>query len=682
MKQKLRAGFRSVVPESIGAILPILLIGAFFINGLYAMLDLAPTQDEGLHLAGGLSYWERGDYRIHPENGNLPQRLIALPAWIAGQRLPTEFEPRFQRGDQGWLTTAILFDTGDHGLWWLHLGRCMVLLAGCLLCWLVYVAARHLWGSAGGLFSLWMCVWSPTILAHATLATSDLIFAMTALLFLLTFCRFLNGLEIRWAILAGAAAGLAAVSKYSVIALIPVALAMLIMRLFAVPIHVDSAQAEDRSGLRRRFGRVCVGASCIGVTGWMVIWAFYGFRFSMFHPEHADGAQTLIDTASVLEWGGWSSSIVAMLLQMKVLPEAYLHGLAFTVAFSAERHAFLLGEIRFGGWRSFFPVLFLFKSTPPMLLCTIGLSSLGLSRLMNRSRWSCLGRSLVGNPLLLGVLLALFSFAMLAIFSDLNIGHRHILPVYVLVFVLCGALAAKAVASPRRKVFVPLLFAIAIVHLAVSLNNHGHYLAYFNGLIGPSTNARFVTVDSSLDWGQDLNRYSRWLGRVRSSEPEVPVYHILFTSAELSAYGIYNRVLFSFGGQNRPRDSDLPALEPGYYAISATLLMGLYNHVTSPWTSAHTEALDSLREVMAIASEGTDSLRKRLYRNLFAQSESDPNSVVERFTRLQFERLRLHLLNQDPVEFVGDSILVFRLTESDLEEARMTGFTGYPGGFR
>ena len=38
------------------------------------------TFDELAHLTGGYSYWMLDDYRLHPENGNLPQRLGALPA--------------------------------------------------------------------------------------------------------------------------------------------------------------------------------------------------------------------------------------------------------------------------------------------------------------------------------------------------------------------------------------------------------------------------------------------------------------------------------------------------------------------------------------------------------------------------------------------------------------------------
>jgi len=40
------------------------------------------------HLTAGLAYNSRNDYRLQPENGNLPQRLAALPLTLAGAPLP------------------------------------------------------------------------------------------------------------------------------------------------------------------------------------------------------------------------------------------------------------------------------------------------------------------------------------------------------------------------------------------------------------------------------------------------------------------------------------------------------------------------------------------------------------------------------------------------------------------
>ena len=49
---------------------------------LWAVSGKSVTSDEILHVTGGYFYNKFGDYRIQPENGNLPQRIAALPAWL------------------------------------------------------------------------------------------------------------------------------------------------------------------------------------------------------------------------------------------------------------------------------------------------------------------------------------------------------------------------------------------------------------------------------------------------------------------------------------------------------------------------------------------------------------------------------------------------------------------------
>jgi hypothetical protein len=59
-----------------------------FAMAVGSKLHESTTSDEIVHLTGGYSYWKFDDYRLQPENGNLPQRWVALPGWIAGAEVP------------------------------------------------------------------------------------------------------------------------------------------------------------------------------------------------------------------------------------------------------------------------------------------------------------------------------------------------------------------------------------------------------------------------------------------------------------------------------------------------------------------------------------------------------------------------------------------------------------------
>ena len=47
----------------------------YYVMAVSAAAQKSMTFDEMAHLTGGYSYWALDDYRLHPENGNCPQRL-------------------------------------------------------------------------------------------------------------------------------------------------------------------------------------------------------------------------------------------------------------------------------------------------------------------------------------------------------------------------------------------------------------------------------------------------------------------------------------------------------------------------------------------------------------------------------------------------------------------------------
>src|SRR5439155_13724202 len=113
-----------------------------------------------------------------------------------------------------------------------------------------------------------------------------------------------------------------------------------------------------------------------------------------------------------------------------------------------------------------------------------------------------------------------------ALVSHLNIGHRHLLPIYPPLFILAGG------ALPRLR--VPL----AALAVAEGLLAWPHYLAYFNPIAGGARNGYRHLVDSSLDWGQDLPGLQR----------HHPAYLAYFGTGSPRYYGIVASLLPSFIG--------------------------------------------------------------------------------------------------------------------------------------
>ena len=139
------------------------------------------TFDEAPHLTGGASYWVHDDYRLNPENGNLSQRLVALPVWMGDYRFPSLDQPAWQESEVYQIGHQFLFTQGnDVDAMVLH-GRLLMILVGVLLGLVVYVVGRRLFGPVGATISLTAYAFNPHMPAHTRLMTSDL---MATLFFL------------------------------------------------------------------------------------------------------------------------------------------------------------------------------------------------------------------------------------------------------------------------------------------------------------------------------------------------------------------------------------------------------------------------------------------------------------------------------------------------------------------
>ena len=125
----------------------ILLLVCHFGARLSAVCRKSMTFDEGVHLAGGISYWTLADYRMHPENGNWSQRLATLPLWLEGVRFVPQNDESWDTGLPWEISDYFLFHTGNDLASMLAQGRAMIGIASAGLGLLVYFWSRRLFGA-------------------------------------------------------------------------------------------------------------------------------------------------------------------------------------------------------------------------------------------------------------------------------------------------------------------------------------------------------------------------------------------------------------------------------------------------------------------------------------------------------------------------------------------------------
>lgn len=663
----------------------------FAVMAVSAARGTSPVYDEVGHITAGTSYLLFGDHRLQPENGLLPQLLEGLPGWSDGPaRFPGRDSAEWAGSDVWRLADLYFYGPRGDGQAWRSLllsARALVAAVAAALGLLVYAWARKLNGPSGGMLALLLYAFSPTLLSHGALATSDLCAAAAFLLAVLAVSAVLERCTALRTLGAGAALTVLFLCKGSALLVLPVTGAMLVLRLLRrQPLPVGWIAATRL--LRGRAQALVVLLAlpvALALIVWAGLWAGYGFRY----PVHAADASP----PQSLYWGGWPHieavrspgvRAVLWLRDRHALPEPWLYGLGFVLAHSTGRDAFLDGEYSPDGFRSFFPRAALYK-TPPAELLLLGLAAAaGLSRSARRRDGNaadvrdaasepaardhgasegaaCESTAFRAAPLWLLIVVV----GAAALTSRLNIGHRHLLPLYPAAFILAGA-AADWLARPPRGMAALVLAALGWQVLD-SLAIRPHYLAYFSPLAGgPSQGYRHL-VDSSLDWGQDLPGLAAYVAQQRaSSAPPEEVYVSYFGNGRLTAEGLVARELPC--EPDRHRRAESYPLGPGLYCLSATMLQNVYFALKPPWTAQDETQWQACRADIE-RLEAAQSDAAAFAAAIAERGEAAWNRRMHDYESLRFARLCAFLRAREPDAQIGYSILVYRLSAEEAAAA-------------
>jgi hypothetical protein len=278
------------------------------------------------------------------------------------------------------------------------------------------------------------------------------------------------------------------------------------------------------------------------------------------------------------------------------LPDAWLRSWALIRVHERLGHAsYLHGQVSERAQPGYLAALLLFKYPPAWLLLLL----LGAVALW-RDRWRFLW---LGPPALL-----LASGAFTGV-----IWARHLLPLVPFVAFGAGALVAAG-----RHRWLPL--SLASLCALSGLLAYPNFLSYFSLLGGGTRGADRWLSDSNLDWGQDLPALA----------------------AELRRRGIQD-VALAYFGTARPEEwgirAHAPGAPPDWYAVSRTLLVGLYRR-GDPYAWLRARAPEALpggsialyhvtdHVAPPVAADGMEAGLDLLYR------QHDPRRALAEFDKL------------------------------------------------
>jgi len=512
-------------------IAPWFLLGCFALICHLSQREKSITVDEFMLLPAGIYHLKTFDWRMASDSPPLVKCLAALPSLLLHPAI--SIKPFKKDPNEYTLGYDLMFRNKKKYLKIFEYGRSGIILAGCLLGWLLFKFGEELYGFRGGLFVLFLYAFNPNIIAHARLTTIDITASFTFLLSIYRFWKFLMHENIKNATIAGITLGIAQLSKFTLLILYPI---------FIIIIVILKIRKNSRHNFFPECGifKSCGFVALIFVISVLIINGGYLFSQS-FLPLNE---YTFISKPMRL-----ISSLFYHALPVP-LPYDYLQGLDFQLAHSEGNHPFyisyLMGEHSLNGWWFYYLIAFLIKNPFALLILII----------ITVFVWWRESEIRPGIEASLCIWLPIISFFLyFSLFTYIQIGIRWLLPIFPLIFLLCGTIYQSKFIKIKGAAFA--LVFLAISYIAPTILVFPHYLSYFNIVAGGSNKGYHWLNDSNLDWGQDLPGLKDYMKENRIEKINLGY----FGRVDPKIYGI---------------DYTLAKREPekGIYAISVNYLVG------------------------------------------------------------------------------------------------------------
>lgn len=429
-------------------LITLIMIGTLRIVATYPVFSY--TIDEPAHIACGMEWLDNHTYRYEPQHPPLARVMTALLPWLSGSH-------GWQELDFNAEGLAILSKQG-HLDRTLTLSRIGILPFFWLTCWATFLWTIWLTGSrCAALLAVFLLTMTPAILAHSGLATTDM--GLTAMFMLAVYAgwRWVETPNMRRTIWFGIGLGGAILVKFSTLAFLPMVgiFALLGRFWFERPTILE---------IRRQTGSRIAQLFLIGAIAALMIWAAFFFSFGS-----------------------------APFVSFPVPAPELLKGIKQVMDHNSSGHiTYLMGETSIKGWPWYFVIALGLRTPIPILILALA----GLWLLRSPRNFGV--RAWVIPSIVLGVL----TYA--SLFSQIQIGTRHVMPVYV-AFAIAGACASLWLLRHFSSQKWPLYtIAVALICTVVSsAAAHPDYLSYYNFLAGK--HPEHILVED-LEWGQDMKR--------------------------------------------------------------------------------------------------------------------------------------------------------------------------------
>ena len=464
-------------------LLRIFLFAIYLINGFFYIPRQSVISDEMDHSSYSFRFVKGHPQKIRPYDDGSTMPITAL------NTLPRIIEQTIHPG----------LKKNDNGASDIINGRYITLLLSIFIGVYILVWAKELYGDTAATFSLFFFVFCPNLNAHTGFVATDAYAALFTIISAYYFWKLQKNGRWKNLLFFSLGLGIAQLTKQSLSILVVVFFLLFIFSMFK--------EKHSSSTIKRKVLQLFV-------TTFLVLFVINaGFLF----------CDSFMPLGNYHFKSHSFNNLQASLAEIKnvplPLPSPYLYGLDL-VKFMTEMDPgdprvslgnYILGERRnSGGFWYYYLIILLFK-TP--LVIIVG----GVLLLLN---WRSAGsKNFFRNEFIMVVLITSF-FIFFNFTVKRQVGIRHILIIYPLIYVLLGRLVLLAESKLQSKL---IRGAVIIYSVSTFYFFFPNLIAYSNELVVDKKDAYKIFADSNLDWGQGKDYLKKFLATNKSVEIPGPV---------------------------------------------------------------------------------------------------------------------------------------------------------------
>lgn len=499
----------------------------------------SPIVDEIPHIGAGYSYIADHTFQFNPEHPPLAKDVAGLAL------LPLKINPEFLSSynasrpgtvnDQWNFGRQLIFHSGVDPATIVHFAKVPLILFFILSGWLIFLWSKRTFNSRTGLVAVFLFAFSPTVIAHSRFVTTDvpaLFGILFATYFFIQYLKEQSNINF-W--LASVSFGVALLTKFSTFLLIPYFLLMALVWVWA-----------QNNGYIKPTIRLVTKTILIMAVGFIVIVGpIYQLQIFNYPPaqQKNDAEVTLRNYPFPI-----LSKTVIWASDKPILRPYAEWGLGMAMVFQRAEggnNTYFMGKFSNQSFKAYFPVVYVLKEPIPFLLLL--LSSIWIGWRAWRNNRESFKNKIKDHFPIFAMLLWIFIYVATSINANLNIGIRHLIPIYGFIFILVAGGIERFAQNYESRIrnqesgnkkgllrnsYFIILVLLLFWYLIEFISVYPYYLTYFNQFAGGPAGGHRYVVDSNLDWGQDLQRLDDFIEKNNIDK----IYLDYFGWAEQSYY--------------------------------------------------------------------------------------------------------------------------------------------------